>query len=90
MIYVAFIMLKRVSGKSKHNYLETDVYYTVMFSAPVGGRPVHRTATYRCDDTRGCIIQFYLMTMSTWCSKNVEARNKLIVKQILCIKLVNY
>jgi hypothetical protein len=20
--------------------------------------PVHRTATYRCDDTRGCIIQF--------------------------------
>jgi len=25
---------------------------------PVGGRPVHRTATYRCDDTRDCIIQF--------------------------------
>ena len=25
---------------------------------PVGGRPVHRTAIYRCDDTRGCIIQF--------------------------------
>ena len=23
-----------------------------------GGRPVHGTATYRCDDTRGCIIQF--------------------------------
>ena len=21
-------------------------------------QPVHRTATYRCDDTRGCIIQF--------------------------------
>ena len=24
----------------------------------VRGHPVHRTATYRCDDTRGCIIQF--------------------------------
>jgi hypothetical protein len=28
--------------------------------------------------------------MSAWCSKHVEAWNKLIVKQILCIKLVNY
>ena len=24
----------------------------------VGGLPVHRTVTYRCDDTRCCIIQF--------------------------------
>ena len=23
-----------------------------------GGRLVHETATYRCDDTRGCIMQF--------------------------------
>jgi len=21
-------------------------------------QPVHRTATYRCDDTRGCVMQF--------------------------------
>jgi len=27
-------------------------------SHSVGGRPVHRTAIYRCNDTRGCIIQF--------------------------------
>ena len=33
---------------------------------------------------------FDLLMMSTWCSKHVEAWNKLIVKQILCIKLVNY
>jgi len=32
---------------------------------------------------------FALLTMSTWCSKHVEAWNKLIVKQILCIKLVD-
>ena len=42
--------------------------------------------TYRCDE--------YIITpigvMSTWCSKHAEAWNKLIVKQILCIKLVNY
>jgi len=36
------------------------VYYTASgIITPVGGRPVHRsvhrTATYRCDDTRGCI-----------------------------------
>jgi len=28
-------------------------------SHSVGGRPVHGTTTYRCDDTRGCIIQFW-------------------------------
>ena len=28
--------------------------------------------------------------MSTWCSKHVETWNKLIVKQTVCIKLVNY
>ena len=28
--------------------------------------------------------------MSTWCSKHVEAWNKLIVKQILYVKLDNY
>ena len=26
---------------------------------PVGGRPVYKTATYRCDDTRCCIKQFW-------------------------------
>ena len=25
---------------------------------PVRSQPLHRTATYRCDDTRCCIIQF--------------------------------
>ena len=34
-------------------------YYTASgIITPVGGRPVHRTATYRCDDTRGCVMQF--------------------------------
>jgi len=25
---------------------------------PVLSQPVHETATYRCDDTRGCVVQF--------------------------------
>ena len=34
--------------------------YTVSgIITPIGGRPVHGTATYRCDDTRDCIIQFW-------------------------------
>jgi len=55
------------------------LYYTVSgIITPVGGRPVRRlredgTATYRYDDTRCCIIQF-------WCSKHVDAYNKLIIK----------
>jgi len=33
--------------------------------AQVLSQPVHRTVTYGCDDTRCCIIQFDLLTMST-------------------------
>ena len=32
---------------------------------PVHPQPVHRTATYMCDDTRCRIIQFGLLMMST-------------------------
>jgi len=35
------------------------LYYTASgIITPVGGHPVHGTATYRCDDTKCCIIQF--------------------------------
>ena len=34
---------------------------------------VHRTATYRCDDTRDCIVQFWLPDDEHMCSKHVEA-----------------
>ena len=32
---------------------------SLVSSHSVGGRPVHRTATYKCDDTRDCIIEFW-------------------------------
>ena len=68
------------------------LYYTASgIIKPTGGRPVHRlredspqhvhrTATYRCDDTRECIIQFCPPDDDHMCSKHVEAWNKLIIK----------
>ena len=41
---------------------------------------MHETATYRSDDTRGCLMQFWPHD-EHMCSKHVEAWNKLIVKQ---------
>ena len=38
----------------------SKLYYTASgIITTVGGSPVHRTATYRCDDTRCCIIEFW-------------------------------
>ena len=80
------------------------MYYTASgIITPIGGCPVH---SLREDSFKLCTVQppigvmtpeavqynFDFLTMSTWCLKHVEARNKLIVglKQILCIKLLNY
>jgi len=41
-------------------------------------------ATYRCDDTRGCVMQFWPPGDEHMCSKHVETWNKLIVKQKFC------
>ena len=46
--------------------------------------PVHETATYRCDNTRGCVMQFWPPDDEHICSKHVEVWNKLIVKQKFC------
>jgi len=40
--------------------------------------------TYRCDDTRGCVMQFWPPDDKHMCSKHVEAWNKLTVKQTFC------
>jgi len=52
---------------------------------PVLSQPLHETATYRCDDTRGCVMQFWPPDDEHMCSKYVEAWNKLIVKQKFCV-----
>jgi len=58
--------------------------------ALTGGRPVHGTVTCKYEDTRCCITQFWPPDDEHMCSKHVQAWNKLIVKKILCNKLVNY
>ena len=52
----------------------SKLYYTASgIITPVGGRPVHGTATYRSDDTRDCIVQFWPPDDEHLCSKHVEA-----------------
>ena len=36
-----------------------SLWYYHTYRWPSRAKPVHGTATYRCDDTRGCIIQFW-------------------------------
>ena len=48
------------------------LYYTVSgIITPIGGRPVHGTATYSCDDARDCIIQLCPPDDEHMCSKHV-------------------
>jgi len=69
----------------------SKLHYTASaFITPIGGRlvqglredstqlsqPVHETATYRCDDTKGCVMQFWPPDDEHMCSKHVEAWNK--------------
>ena len=65
-----------------------SLWYHQTYRWPSGAQvergPVHQTATYRFDDTRGCVMQFWPPDDGHMCSKHVEAWNKLIVKQKLC------
>ena len=56
--------------RSKLHYTASGVI------TPIGSRLVHETATYRCDDTRGCVMQFLPPDDEHICLKHVEALNK--------------
>jgi len=59
----------------------SKLHYTASgIITPVGGRLVHETATYRCDDTRGCVMQFWPPDDKHMCSKHVETWNKTYCK----------
>jgi len=64
--------------RSKLHYTASSII------TPIGGRLMHETVTYKFDDTRGCIMQFWPPDDGHMCSKHVEAWNKLIVKQTFC------
>ena len=52
----------------------SKLYYTAPgIITPIGGRPLHGKATYRCDDTRDRIVQFWPPDEEHLCSKHVEA-----------------
>ena len=49
--YVYFMPLL-IIRRSKLHYTASAII------TPIGGCLVHEMATYRCDDTRGCVTQF--------------------------------
>jgi len=52
----------------------SKLYYTASgIITLIGGRPVHETATYRSDDTSGCVMQFSPPDDGHMCSKHVQA-----------------
>ena len=59
----------------------------IWFITPIGvmnQRLCNAILTYSCDDTRGCVMQFWPPDDEHMCSKHVDAWNKLIVKQQFC------
>jgi hypothetical protein len=54
--------------------MRSNLHYTASgIITPIGGLLMHKAATYRCDDTRGCVIQFLPPVDEHMCSKHVEA-----------------
>ena len=61
-----------------------SLWYHHTYRWPSGAQvegAVHETATYRCEDTRGCVMQFLPPDDDHMCSKHLEAWNIFIVKQ---------
>ena len=52
--------------------------------------PSRAPATYRCDNTRGCVMQFWPPDDEHMFSKHVEVWSKTYCETNLCIKLVKY
>ena len=56
----------------KHGESLKSRIWKVFSDTRVPSQPVHGTATYRCDDTRGCIVQLWPPDDKHVCSKHVE------------------
>ena len=66
LFYNKFIIFLCIFCAPRGHHQQVKLYYIASgIITIVGGRPVHGMATYRCEDTRCCIIQFYLLMMST-------------------------
>ena len=72
-----------VSSTFAHRQEVNIVLYSLWYHHTYRWPPiaqVQEKATYRCDDTRGCTVQFWPPDDEHMCSKHVEAWNKLIIK----------
>jgi len=56
LYYTASGIITSIGGRPVHRLRED--WLECMAFQPVLSQPVHGTVTYRCDDTRSCIIQF--------------------------------
>ena len=70
-----------IISRSKLHYTASGIII------PTGGRLVHVTATYTCDDTRGCVTQFWPPDDEHMCSKHVEAWNKNLLWNKFCASI---
>ena len=58
-IYFTISLFHASTCFEHHVVRRSKFYYTASgIIKRIGGRPVHGTATYRCDDTKSCIILF--------------------------------
>jgi len=57
LYYTASAIITPIGGRPVHR-LREDSQSRHVHRLREDSQPVHGTATYRCDDTRGCIIQF--------------------------------
>jgi len=80
--------------RSKLHYTASGIITPIgsrLVYTPVLSQPVHETATYRCDVTRDCVMQFWppddehILLETCRGMKQTYCRTN-----ILCIKLVNY
>ena len=62
------------------NFIMSLFHASTCFDHTCSSSGGHGTATYRCDDTRGSIVQFWPPDDEHLCSKHVEAWNKHIIK----------
>jgi len=87
-IFVLQQVLFHASTCFEHHVLiisRSKLHYTASGNITlIDGLLVHEMTTYRFDDTRGCVMQFWPPDDEHMSSKHVEAWNKLIVKQTFC------
>ena len=75
--YFLFININKLDAL---NFLISLFQASTCFEHMCSSSGGHGTATYRCDDTRDCVIQFCPPDDEHMCSKHVEVWNKLIKK----------